>query len=87
MKDFLKKNRFALSAGLASVGSVVSASLAFAQATTLDEVTSDGVGSIVSTYTASLIANLPAIIVAVVGISLVFVLIKLALRWVKKSVH
>lgn len=87
MRNFIKRNAVAIGAAAGTLGVVVG-SLAFAtDPTTLTEVTTSGVGSIVDTYTAALIANLPAIIVAVVSISLVFVLIKLALRWVKKSVH
>ena len=87
MRNFLKRNAVAIGAAAGTLG-VVIGSFAFAtDPTTLSEVTSTGVASIVSTYTSALIANLPAIIVAVVSISLVFVLIKLALRWVRKSVH
>lgn len=84
--NFLKKYGAMVTTMVAGAGSMI-AGFASAQATTLDDVVTNGVSSITTAYTTSLIANLPTVITAVVSIGLVFVLIKLALRWVRRSVH
>jgi hypothetical protein len=74
-------------AGITTAISAASLAL-FAHATdpTLDDVLTNGVGTIVSTYTAKLVIIVPLVLAGVVAITLTFVGIKMALRWFKRAV-
>lgn len=88
MKNFIRNNKVALASAIATVGTFVGATFALAvDPTTLPEVVTSAVDTVKTSYTDALIANLGTIIGAVVAIAVTFILIKLAMRWVKHSVH
>lgn len=90
-KNFLRRNRYALGASLVASGSLGTALLASAAcptpAVTLSDVVCSAVASVQTAYTDALVANLGTIVTAVIAISVTFILIKLAMRWIRTSVH
>ena len=91
MRNFIKRNRYALTSSLAATGMLSTSFFAMAACTTpavtLSDVVCGAVDSVQSAYTTALVANLGTIVTAVIAISVTFLLIKLAMRWIRHAVH
>jgi hypothetical protein len=90
MRNFIKRNQYALASILSGAG-LASAAISLAACTSpavdLGDVVCNAVDSVQSAYTAALVDNLGTIVTAVIAITVTFVLIKLAMRWIRKGVH